>query len=302
MLTKEDYIKFEIAKIEIGELKDDDVDNPNNIVDISPMFDPRFGLFVADAILESHILDIFPNNNNIKITFRTKESESLRIIGDIVNSIITIFHVEDEQIDDKGAMVYFKVSNVITDIEIKHNEISLHFNANINKIEALKRIINNTKKKTVDANQYIMDHPQGFPYIVGWMAENPEEESVVSPRIIHAYDREEAKRLFFKEEEKYIIQDFYESVFVENAAELLYCGELIIDNISAEFTTNIKKMSKKEFIQYVKNEYTPDTIYKIIGKDNFNNILYDEMKEDIYADLGGDIADMLKYNTLEVWL
>ncbi len=302
MLTKEDYIKFEIAKIEIGELKDDDVDNPYNIVDISPMFDPHYGLIVADAILESHIFDKFPNNNNIKISLKTKESESLSIIGDIANSIITIFHVEDEQIDDRGAMVWYKVSKVVTDICIKQKEISLSFNANINKIESLKKIIVNTKKKIANANQYIVDHPQGFPYIVGWMGENPIEESVVSPRIIHAYDCEEAKRLFFKEEAKYIIEDFYVSDFVEYTAELLYCGELIIDNISAELMTNIKKMSENKFIQYVKNEYSPDKLYKMIGKDNFIKILYDEKKEDIYADLGGDIADMLKYNTLEVWL
>lgn len=300
MFEKEVCSKFKIEKIEVNESLDDW--NFNSFLHIKPIMNPRYALYIAEEILKSDIFKRYPYVDSIKLKYKLSNAESLKILEEIAESVKRIFYVDDEYIDDKGAMIEFKVINVVTSVTITPDVLILDFNKEIDKIECLQKIINETIHKINEANQYIIDNPKGFPYIVGWRDKNPIDKTVVSPKIICAFNREEAIRKFIKGESKYLINDFYENEFLLSTAELLYYGDLIIDKIEKDIKTKIDELSEDKFTEFFVKKYNPDELYRLVGKDNFDKMLYNMKREDIFAELGGDIADMLKYNTLEVML
>lgn len=202
----------------------------------------------------------------------------------------------DEKLNFETKYGFYSVFEM-TYANLETKEIYLSFCNGIldelNLEQELKIIVDKTKIKTEKLNNYLVNHPQGIPFICGVEEEFKNEileilqnelyissVEVNSIKIIEAWSEKEAKEIFVEKIKPYYIKYFYDKLFVGEFAASLFYGD-VFEHLVEESDAYIwgesifnkyyyENMLEEDFVARLTEVISNEELIERIGTNYFN--------------------------------
>lgn len=273
---------------------------------------------LIDEILKRD-LDELSDNDALIISVKSDYEDLADLIFD---SVQTLFY-EEKHMDEYGFLAEFSTSTLVTqstrDEHRGHFVFSEFYLKCSDKEAILRKIQDYNTKKINEAESYLNEHADGFPFVCFLASDicnaegnyfshinERDEVNLLPGDIIYAWDKAEAIDIFLESMDEMEIMDWLEHNLIDTLIDRIYEDEMyyeelidgeIIKNKIDDILRNISQSSESEYKSRAAELLTNDTLFRILKKDNLKKIFVEENRYEVICYLPARDEEIYRFVT-----